>query len=102
MKKEEKQAIAKPKIEQKQEVTSNGNQGKSDSSTTRNHDIKCYKCQGRSHIESQCLNKRVMILRDNGKIEYDDEDDTKIMHHWRMWMMRNTLSKVNCWLRREL
>ena len=37
VKKEEKQATAKPKIEQKQEATNHGNQGKFDSSTTRNH-----------------------------------------------------------------
>ena len=50
--KEEKQATAKPKIEQKQEVISHGNQGESDSSTTQNHDIKCFKCQGKGHIAS--------------------------------------------------
>ena len=44
VKKEEKQATAKPKIEQKKEATSYGNQGKSDSSTTQNHDIMCFKC----------------------------------------------------------
>ncbi|KAL6313178.1 hypothetical protein AAG906_016765 [Vitis piasezkii] len=69
VKKEEKQANAKPKIEQKQEVISHGNQGKSDSSTTRNRDIKCFKCQGKGHIASQY----------NGEIESDDEDDTESM-----------------------
>ena len=69
----------KPKTEQKQEVTSHGNQGKSDSSTSRNRDIKCFKCQGRGHIASQCPNKRVMVLRDDGEIETEDEDDTDPM-----------------------
>ena len=73
--KEEKQPNAKPKMEQKQEVTNQGNQGKSDYSTTRNRDIKCFKCQGRGHIESQCSNKRVMVMRDNGEIETDNEPD---------------------------
>ena len=75
-KKDERQPTMKPKTEQKQEVTSHGNQGKSDSSTSRNRDIKCFKCQGRGHIASQCPNKRVMVLRDDGEIETEDEDDT--------------------------
>ena len=52
VKKEEKQATTKPKIEQKQEMISHGNQGESGSSTTRNRDIKCFKCQGKGHIAS--------------------------------------------------
>ena len=60
-------------------MTSHGNQGKFDSSIAWNHDIKCFKCQGRGHISSQCPNKRVMILRDNCEIESDDEDDIKSM-----------------------
>ena len=79
VKKENKQATTKPKIKQKQEATSHGNQGKSDSSTTRNRDIKCFKCQGMGHIASQCPNKRVMILRDNGEIEFDHEDNMESM-----------------------
>ena len=31
------------------------------------------------HIESQCPKKKVMILRDNGEIESNDEDDTESM-----------------------
>ena len=72
VKKEKKQATTKPKIKQKQEATRHGNQGKFDSSTTHNCVIKCFKCQGRGHRASQCPNKRVMILRDNGEIESDD------------------------------
>ena len=43
--------------------------------TTRNHDIKCFKCQGRGHIASECVNQRVMILRDNGEIVTEDETE---------------------------
>ena len=78
-KEEEKPTTAKPKTEQNPEMTSHGNQGKSDSSTTRNRDIKCFKCQGRGHIASQCPNKRVMVLRDDGEIETDDENDNESM-----------------------
>ncbi|KAL5738445.1 hypothetical protein ACOSP7_031206 [Xanthoceras sorbifolium] len=79
-KKDEKQPMMKPKAEQKPEATNNGNQGKSDSSTSRNRDIKCFKCQGRGHIASQCPNKRVMVIRDNGEVESeDDEENTDSM-----------------------
>ena len=64
----------KPKVEQKSESTSNNPQGKFDTSTSRNRDIKCFKCQGRGHIASQCPNKRVMVMRDNGEIVTDSED----------------------------
>ena len=50
--KEEKPPNSKPKIEQKQKVTSQGNQGKSDFFTNWNRDINCFKCQGRGHIAS--------------------------------------------------
>ena len=73
--KEDKPPNAKPKIEQKQEVTSQVNQGTSDSFTNQNHDINCFKCQGMGHLASQCLNKRVMLMGDNGEIEIDHESD---------------------------
>ena len=50
-------------------MTIQGNHGKFDSFTARNHDIKCFKCQGRGHIARQCPNKRVMVMRDDGEIE---------------------------------
>ena len=56
-------------------MTSQGNQGKPDSFTTRNRNIKCFKCQGKGHISSQCPNIRVMVMRDNGEIETDNESD---------------------------
>ncbi|KAH9763202.1 hypothetical protein KPL70_001080 [Citrus sinensis] len=41
--------------------------------TIKNHDIKCFKCQGRGHIASGCVNKRIIVLRDNGEIVTEDE-----------------------------
>ena len=76
MRREEKPIPAKPKSELKQETSSHGNQGKIESFTTQNCYIKCFKCQGRGHIASQCLNKRVMVLREDGDIGSEDEDDT--------------------------
>ena len=66
-------------MEQKKEVTSQGNQGKFDSSTSQNCDIKCFKCQGKGHIASQCPNKRVMAMRNNGEIEMNNESDCDYM-----------------------
>ena len=77
--KEEKPPNTKPKIKQKQEVTSQGNQGKFDFSTSWIHDIKCFKCKGRGHIASQCPNKRVMVVRDNSEIETNNESDCDSM-----------------------
>ena len=56
-------------------MTSQGNQGKFDSFTNQNRDINCFKCQGMGHIASQCLNKRFMVMQDNGEIETDHESD---------------------------
>ncbi|PON41316.1 Zinc finger, CCHC-type [Parasponia andersonii] len=72
---DERQPTMKPKTKQKQEVISHVKQGKSNSSTSRNPDIKCFKCQGRGHIANQCPNKRVMVLQDDSEIETEDEDD---------------------------
>ncbi|KAL5798299.1 hypothetical protein ACOSQ2_003119 [Xanthoceras sorbifolium] len=55
------------------------NQGKPDSQPTRNRDIKCFKCLGAGHIASQCPNKRVMVLKDDGGIESEGESDDKSM-----------------------
>ena len=71
--KEEKPPNAKPKTKLKQEGTSQGYQGKPDSFTTRNRDIMCFKCQGKSHMASQCPNKKVMVMQDNGEIETNNE-----------------------------
>ena len=62
-----------------QETTIHGSHDKANSSISRNRDIKCFKCQGRDHIASQCLNKKVMIVRDNGEIQSSSEDDIKSM-----------------------
>ena len=78
-KKEEKPPNAKPKTELKQDGNNQGNQGKPDSFTTRNRDIMCFKCQGRGHIASQCPNKRVMVMRNSGEIETDNESDCDSM-----------------------
>jgi len=40
----------------------------------RNHDIKCFKCQGFGHYASECANRRVMILSDDGEIVSTSEE----------------------------
>ena len=39
--------------------------GKAETQSSRNRDIKCFKCLGLGHITSQCPNMRVMVLHDN-------------------------------------
>ena len=60
-------------------VINQRNQGKSYSSTIQNLDIKFFKCQGKGPIASQSLNKRVMVMRDNGEIETDNESNCDFM-----------------------
>ncbi|XP_042415164.1 uncharacterized protein LOC122004323 [Zingiber officinale] len=54
---------------------SNKDRGNSSSQPQRNRDIKCFRCLGSSHIASQFLNKRSMIILDNGEIETEEEDE---------------------------
>jgi hypothetical protein len=61
----------------KDEGTSN--KPKVESQPSRNRDIKCFKCLGSGHIVSQCPNWRVMIMRDNGEVMTESEDDSDEM-----------------------
>jgi len=54
-------------------------QGNTVTPTIRNRDIKCFKCQGRGHIASECVNKRVIVLWDNGEIVTKDETEEQEM-----------------------
>jgi hypothetical protein len=70
-------AEAKRKTEppmEKDEGTSN--KPKVESQPSRNKDIKCFKCLGSGHIASQCPNRRLMIMRDNGEVMTESEDDS--------------------------
>ncbi|KAL4355361.1 hypothetical protein GQ457_06G012400 [Hibiscus cannabinus] len=44
----------------------------------RSRDIQCFKCLGRGHVVNQCPNRRTMLLRDNGDIESESEEDEPI------------------------
>ena len=102
--KEEKPPTAKPKNEQKQKVTNQGNKGKPYSFTTQNRDIKSFICLGRGHIASQSPNIRVMVMRDNGEIEtnnksycdympsLEDADDEEYVVQGELMVVRRSLS----------
>jgi hypothetical protein len=75
------QAVVKGKAEPpkgKDEGTSK-NKPKVDFQPSRNRDIKCFKCLGSGHIASQCPNKQVMVIRDNGEVMTDSEDGSDEM-----------------------
>ena len=80
------------------------NQGKSDSQPTRNRDIKCFMSLGTSHTTSQSLNKRMMILKDDGKneIEIEGESNDKSIHLWRMQVMLNIQLMESFWFHEYL
>ena len=65
----------KYKFEPKSEKPNQISKGKTDPSTSRNRDIKCFKCQGRGHIASECPNKRLMVINAQGEIETEDEQE---------------------------
>ena len=49
--------------------------GNTETSTSKTSDIKCFKCQGRGHIASQCVNKRVMVINAQGELESENEEE---------------------------
>ncbi|KAF5470845.1 hypothetical protein F2P56_011333, partial [Juglans regia] len=46
-----------------------------ETSSSKTSDIKCFKCQGRGHIASQCVNKRVMVINAQGERESENEEE---------------------------
>ncbi|XP_033139353.1 uncharacterized protein LOC117130859 [Brassica rapa] len=70
----QKESKSYQKDEDKPTSSFSKDKGKAEASTTRSRDVKCFKCQGRGHYASECTNKRVMILHDNGEYESTDEE----------------------------
>ena len=58
--------FVKPKVE---EISSKGKEKE----VTRTRDLKYFKCHGLGHYASECSNKRIMIIRDSGEVESEDE-----------------------------
>ncbi|CAA7034298.1 unnamed protein product [Microthlaspi erraticum] len=64
----------------------------------RTRDLKCFRCQGFGHYASDCLNKKVMIIRANGEIESEeDPEPEKPEKKKNLRSMRLCLSKANFW-----
>ncbi|KAI3469143.1 hypothetical protein Pfo_025806 [Paulownia fortunei] len=53
-------------------------QGNIESSTSKNRDIKCFKCQDKGHIASQCPNKRIVVINAQEEIETEDEQKDEV------------------------
>jgi hypothetical protein len=67
--KREEQLQNKPKFEpfKNAKPTTATTLGNTEASTSKTRDIKCFKCQGRGNIASQCVNKRVMVINAHGE-----------------------------------
>ncbi|RDX94971.1 hypothetical protein CR513_22565, partial [Mucuna pruriens] len=71
--------VTNSKEEVKAKYSNAPTKGKIDTNTSyRSHDIKCLRCQGVGHIVSQCPNKRVVIMLDNGEIESESSSDDEM------------------------
>ncbi|KAL5573988.1 hypothetical protein UlMin_023585 [Ulmus minor] len=75
--KRDEQLQNKPKFEPSKNAkpTTATTLGNTESSTSKTRDIKCFKCQGRGHIASQCVNKRVMVINAQGELESENEEE---------------------------
>ncbi|KAJ4723247.1 Retrovirus-related Pol polyprotein from transposon 17.6 [Melia azedarach] len=61
---------SKPKEEPKQKDSIVVSKNKIETEiSSKSREVKCFRCQGFGHTTSQCPNKRVMIVLENGKIE---------------------------------
>jgi len=71
----------------------------------RNQHIKCFNYQGLGYYASKCANQRIMILRDDGKIESTsetsdyvdmpplvDDNDVEYAHEGQIMVIRRALS----------
>ncbi|GKV06986.1 hypothetical protein SLEP1_g18800 [Rubroshorea leprosula] len=78
-KKEENFAFKPKTTESKSKEVGSNEKSKTDNTQGRNRDIKCFRCLGRGHVASQCPNKHMMILRDDGEIETKGESNDESM-----------------------
>ncbi|CAA7035542.1 unnamed protein product [Microthlaspi erraticum] len=64
-----------PKSETKPLATNQDRSRTERTPPARTRDLKCFRCQGFGHYASDCLNKKVMIIRDNGEIESEEDPE---------------------------
>lgn len=77
--KRDEQLQNKPKFEPSKSANSKTTTtlGNTEASSSKTRDIKCFKCQGRGHIASQCVNKRVMVINAQGELESENEEEVE-------------------------
>jgi len=46
---------------------------KSETQPKHTRDVKCFRCQGHGYYASECPNKRIMMIRDNGDMESESD-----------------------------
>ena len=50
-----------------------GAKGKFEIQPKCTHDVKCFRCQGHGYYVSECPNKRMMMIRDDGDMESESD-----------------------------
>jgi hypothetical protein len=75
--KKDEQLQNKPRFEPSKNAkpTTTATLGNTETSSSKTRDIKCFKCQGRGHIASLCVNKRVMMINAQGELELENEEE---------------------------
>jgi hypothetical protein len=75
--KRDEQLQNKPKFELSKNANSKSSTtlGNTKASSSKTRHIKCFKCQGRGDIASQCVNKRVMVINTQGELESENQEE---------------------------
>ncbi|WZY69553.1 hypothetical protein YC2023_001793 [Brassica napus] len=59
----------------KTNVPARDDREKKEEATKRTRDIQCFRCHGLGHYANRCPNQKVMVLLENGEVEYEEDKE---------------------------